>query len=56
MAKVTPCVGVWIEIVSRGLKCILLFVTPCVGVWIEILTAAACCRAFGCHSLRGSVD
>ena len=33
---VTPCVGVWIEMV---LACILmerLEVTPCVGVWIEI--------------------
>ena len=33
---VTPCVGVWIEILlswQGGKRC---FVTPCVGVWIEI--------------------
>ena len=35
-AKVTPCVGVWIE--TLGLKTYLSncgMVTPCVGVWIE---------------------
>ena len=34
--KVTPCVGVWIEIalfVGAAYCCL---VTPCVGVWIEI--------------------
>ncbi len=36
LADVTPCVGVWIEILTlfgnwRGW-----IVTPCVGVWIEI--------------------
>ena len=34
--KVTPCVGVWIEIQNVYLNDNETFVTPCVGVWIEI--------------------
>ena len=34
---VTPCVGVWIEIIGEVEKIYHVgFVTPCVGVWIEI--------------------
>ena len=34
--RVTPCVGVWIEIPMNSLPCLKTLVTPCVGVWIEI--------------------
>ncbi len=34
--KVTPCVGVWIEIYKNTKKLADNAVTPCVGVWIEI--------------------
>ena len=33
---VTPCVGVWIEMLSIMPRCQENRVTPCVGVWIEI--------------------
>ena len=33
---VTPCVGVWIEILSGCAIASVHNVTPCVGVWIEI--------------------
>ena len=33
---VTPCVGVWIEILDPSCDIICNRVTPCVGVWIEI--------------------
>ena len=33
---VTPCVGVWIEIILSGNIGGTIGVTPCVGVWIEI--------------------
>ena len=33
---VTPCVGVWIEMLILSQKGTLPDVTPCVGVWIEI--------------------
>ena len=54
--RVTPCMGVWIEIIFRIHHHTLQIVTPCMGVWIEI----EICRFFGhvcgCHSLYGSVD
>ena len=55
-AGVTPCVGVWIEIVYSisDVKCIA--VTPCVGVWIEISKPFLNPAHGFCHSLRGSVD
>ena len=34
---VTPCVGVWIEIMRKLGFRIKWVVTPCVGVWIEIV-------------------
>ena len=34
--KVTPLVGVWIEINLDALLCLAFSVTPLVGVWIEI--------------------
>ena len=34
--QVTPCAGVWIEIVLRLTEKSLTDVTPCAGVWIEI--------------------
>ena len=36
---VTPCVGVWIEILPKPHSMQLTTVTPCVGVWIEICKA-----------------
>ena len=35
-ARVTPCVGVWIEISWMTIPFWMIVVTPCVGVWIEI--------------------
>ncbi len=53
---VTPCVGVWIEIILMVHLRKVIIVTPCVGVWIEIEFDPA--NPFGVmgHSLRGSVD
>ena len=34
---VTPCVGVWIEIMRIKIVCQRKIVTPCVGVWIEMI-------------------
>ena len=55
--EVTPCVGVWIEMLQGPEpRTSIDKVTPCVGVWIEIgirlLLIASICG----HSLRGSVD
>ena len=36
LCHVTPCVGVWIEILQSTPPSIPGTVTPCVGVWIEI--------------------
>ena len=36
LTKVTPCVGVWIEMVLCKSFFLIFNVTPCVGVWIEI--------------------
>ncbi len=53
---VTPCVGVWIEIIFISLKFKPPPVTPCVGVWIEILKFP-CQPSYKIgHSLCGSVD
>ena len=38
---VTPCVGVWIETLSKQPRQLLYPVTPCVGVWIETNVQAA---------------
>ena len=36
--RVTPCVGVWIEIWTSSVRPLTArAVTPCVGVWIEIV-------------------
>ena len=35
--RVTPCVGVWIEIAASNSIAHSVRVTPCVGVWIEIV-------------------
>ena len=53
---VTPCVGVWIEIVGDLINPAKSIVTPCVGVWIEIGKAYWRITGGGGHSLRGSVD
>ena len=37
MSRVTPCVGVWIEMTQLPELPPPLPVTPCVGVWIEIV-------------------
>ena len=42
--KVTPFVGVWIEIILRLMQHVKQWVTPFVGVWIEINTACGGCR------------
>lgn len=36
LKRVTPCVGVWIEIQKRQKTQKKRLVTPCVGVWVEI--------------------
>ena len=56
MRKVTPCVGVWIEIRHVCTKRMGNEVTPCVGVWIEISKLDNGARQELGHSLRGSVD
>ncbi len=40
--RVTPLVGVWIEILSYSLYLLLSVVTPLVGVWIEISAVENC--------------
>ncbi len=35
--KVTPCAGVWIEIILISPCIYTVLVTPCAGVWIEII-------------------
>ena len=54
--KVTPFVGVWIEICIVGNTGCGKSVTPFVGVWIEILNLTKLSDLEGSHSLRGSVD
>ncbi len=41
IVAVTPCVGVWIEIIWKRNFTTNTDVTPCVGVWIEIPKSAA---------------
>ena len=53
---VTPCVGVWIEILRGFDARHLPLVTPCVGVWIEIFRIFFPAEPLQRHSLRGSVD
>ena len=36
--QVTPCVGVWIEILKESISTKITKVTSCVGVWIEIVS------------------
>ena len=56
LADVTPCVGVWIEILKFDTEISEKGVTPCVGVWIEIQHTTGLHSEKICHSLRGSVD
>ncbi len=53
---VTPCVGVWIEMITHLMTYSQLRVTPCVGVWIEITWLKTISQTSASHSLRGSVD
>ena len=53
---VTPCVGVWIEILVSYARYLIHLVTPCVGVWIEIVVIGITLTPESGHSLRGSVD
>ncbi len=46
---VTPCVGVWIEMVGIASLEGRRNVTPCVGVWIEIITGIQ--KLKSCRSL-----
>ena len=54
--RVTPYVGVWIEMCYNLLIERWRRVTPYVGVWIEILLRPLCLHPYIRHSLRGSVD
>ena len=54
--RVTPFVGVWIEITTVLVVTLLTQVTPFVGVWIEITNMPYIIEIDGSHSLRGSVD
>ena len=51
--KVTPLVGVWIEIGDRSVLLRLCVVTPLVGVWIEIPRGVCGCDAHGVTPLAG---
>ena len=42
--RVTPYVGVWIEILTRSVETALYLVTPYVGVWIEIPAVRSACK------------
>ena len=53
---VTPCMGVWIEILLRINHNWQRVVTPCIGVWIEIISLSFKCTVTLGHSLYGSVD
>ena len=54
--KVTPYVGVWIEI-KKGKDChMVTFVTPYVGVWIEIIQVINTVSLVISHPLCGGVD
>ena len=56
-ARVTPCVGVWIEtIVDVILRMKAVHVTPCVGVWIETIPVLMIKLIRPGHTLRGCVD
>ena len=54
--SVTPCAGVWIEIVVAGWNILNRRVTPCAGVWIEIYPWSPGTNETVSHSLCGSVD
>ena len=56
MLKVTPFVGVWIEIYEEFIYELREEVTPFVGVWIEISRYPLSFLFSFRHSLRGSVD
>ncbi len=53
---VTPCMGVWIEIVHGIPDKSIIAVTPCMGVWIEIINSTNDAPQSFRHSLYGSVD
>ena len=54
--RVTPFVGVWIEVLPDHFFNLFLLVTPFVGVWIEVLHRKDMIKMEISHSLRGSVD
>ena len=53
---VAPCVGAWIEMISRGQDDNICRVAPCVGAWIEIFATVIHTGFCPRRSLRGSVD
>ena len=53
---VTPCAGVWIEIMCTVRIAAAILVTPCAGVWIEMDYELDKTDTAGSHSLCGSVD
>lgn len=52
---VTPCVGVWIEILWNTDPVRHQMVTPCVGVWIEIQSHCCSLQADFGHSPCGNL-
>ena len=56
LRRVTPLVGVWIEIAAIGELSESVSVTPLVGVWIEIGDGTHYGGRHAGHSPRGSVD
>ena len=54
-ARVTPCVGVWIETSDVDIESYINKVTPCVGVWIETIKEENDFVELS-HTLRGCVD
>ena len=53
---VTPCAGVWIEMLQLIFARKGRYVTPCAGVWIEITIWFDIAQYEPSHSLCGSVD
>ena len=55
-AKVTPCMGVWIETIDIEKFKLAEDVTPCMGVWIETSSSSADWEYRVRHTLYGCVD
>ena len=53
MKAVTPCAGVWIEILEFIADQECTIVTPCAGVWIEILIKIPDCQRSAVNPCAG---